>query len=378
MVPRYLFLSLGLLLSSTPIALAQGIAWRTDYRTARQESREKGLPLIVDFGTENCFWCRKLETTTFRDPGIVAVLRDEFVPLRIDADRDPNLTQLLRIQSFPTLVLAAPDGKILAFIEGYLEPEKLLPHLRAASATVLATPEWMTRDFEAASKAVALGDNARALLLFRGILEDGKERPIQRKAREHLAQLEAQADNRLAHARKMEDEGQSLEAIETLAEILRNYPGTAAASEAKKLLGAAPGRLISRENVRDRRAAELLAEAKNYLKSREFCQCLERCDTLITAYAGTPESEEAQRMANVIRENPEWLAEACQRYGERMAAMQWSLAEAWLKKGRPAEALEALEKVHRFAPASPLAKQAQSKIAELKGTPGIPAGFQKR
>jgi tetratricopeptide (TPR) repeat protein len=83
-------------------------------------------------------------------------------------------------------------------------------------------------------------------------------------------------------------------------------------------------------------------------------------------------------MANVIRDNPEWLAEACQRYGERMAAMQWSLAEAWLKKGRPAEALEALEKVHRFAPASPLAKQAQSKIAELKGTPGFPAGFQKR
>jgi thioredoxin-related protein len=377
MATRFLLLSLGIVISSTATGSAQEIPWRTDYRTARQESRDKGLPLIVDFSTENCFWCRKLESTTFRDPVIAGILRDEFIPLRIDASRDPNLAQILRIQSYPTLVLAAPDGKILAFVEGYLEAEKLLPHLRAASATALATPDWIKRDFEAASKAVAVGDNAKAILLFRGILEEGKEGPFQRKAREHLSHLEAQAENRLAHARKMEDQGQSLEALETLAEILRSYPGTSAASEAKKLIGAAPGRLMSRENLQARRAAELLAEAKSSLKSREFCQCLERCQTLMTAYAGTPESAEAKRMVDLISENPDWLVEGCRLLSERMAAMHWTLAEAWIKKGNQAEALSALEKVGQFSPGSPLAQQARNRIAELKGAPALPTGFKK-
>ncbi|MCX7700700.1 MAG: thioredoxin family protein [Gemmataceae bacterium] len=372
------FLSLSALFIFVVVrASAQEPSWRTDYRSARQEAREKGLPLLVDFGTANCFWCRKLETTTFRDPSVAALLKEQFVPLRIDADRDPALAQHLRIQSYPTLVLAAPDGKILAFIEGYLEAPKLLPHLRAAVAATLPTPEWMVRDFQEASKAVALGDNAQAIVLFRRILEDGKERPVQLKAREHLATLEAQADNRLAHAKRMEDQGQSLEAMETFVEILRKYPGTAAATEAKNLLGAAPGQLLSREKPRERRAAELLAEARTFLKSRDFCQCLERCDTLRNVYAGTPESDEAEKMAALIRDNPEWLADACQRMSERIAAMHLALAEAWLKKGNRSEAVTALERIEKLAPSSVAATSARNKLAEIQGTPGVPANFKQ-
>ncbi len=375
-VPRQLVI-LAVVSSAVVRLPAQELPWRTDYRQARQEAREKGQPLLVDFGTANCFWCRKLEATTFRDPAVVALIKDQFIPLRIDADRDPTLAQHLRIQSYPTLVLAAPDGKILAFIEGYLEAPKLLPHLRAAVASTLTTPEWMVRDFQEASKAVALGENSRAITLFRGILQDGGERPIQTKAREHLATLESQADNRLAHAKRMQDQGQSLEATETLVEIVRKYPGTAAAHEAKNLLGATPAQLASRDKSRERRAAELLAEARDFMKSQDFFQCLERCDTLVAAYRGMTESDEAAKIAALIRDNPEWLAKACQRLNEHTATMHLALAEAWLKKGKIAEAIAALEMVDRLVPTSDLAGTARSRIAELRGNPSIPADFKK-
>src|SRR5438552_3978122 len=69
-----------------PAALGQGPtpAWRTDYNAARREATEKKRPLLLDFVTENCFWCKKLDSTTFRDPAIVALLNEQFIPIRID------------------------------------------------------------------------------------------------------------------------------------------------------------------------------------------------------------------------------------------------------------------------------------------------------
>src|SRR5438309_10133259 len=95
-------------------AIAQEVEWRTDYNKARQEAVEKNRPLILDFGTEDCFFCKKLDTTTFRDPSVTAVLNKSFIPLKVDADKERPLAQALRIDHFPTLVIARPDRTVLA------------------------------------------------------------------------------------------------------------------------------------------------------------------------------------------------------------------------------------------------------------------------
>src|SRR5262245_6855157 len=227
---------------------AQGLAWRTEYNAARREATEKSRPILLDIGTENCFWCRKLDATTFRDPAVLAMINSEYIPLRIDAEREPGLVQKLQIQSYPTLLLAAADGRIITVIEGYVEAERLLRQLQSTAVVCMPTPEWMVRDFQDASKAVGLGENARAITLFKTILEDGKQRTVQQKAREHLRVLEQQAENRLAHARSMEDRGQYLEAIDTLSDLMRSYPGTPAANDAKGLLT----NIAPRPEVRDK------------------------------------------------------------------------------------------------------------------------------
>ena len=58
---------------------------------------------------------------TFRDPGVIKQLNEQFIPLKIDAEREPELVQILQIQKYPTLVLAAPDGTILESHEGFVE-----------------------------------------------------------------------------------------------------------------------------------------------------------------------------------------------------------------------------------------------------------------
>ena len=49
-------------------AFGQEVQWRYDYGKARREAETKSLPLVIDIGTENCYWCKQLDARTFRDP----------------------------------------------------------------------------------------------------------------------------------------------------------------------------------------------------------------------------------------------------------------------------------------------------------------------
>jgi len=97
------------------------VQWRHDYRAAREEARQKNRPLFMDVGTANCHWCTQLDVSTFRDPTIVQQLNQDFIPVRIDADRMPSFAQAMQINSYPTLVFASPEGQVLGKHEGYLD-----------------------------------------------------------------------------------------------------------------------------------------------------------------------------------------------------------------------------------------------------------------
>jgi thioredoxin-like negative regulator of GroEL len=115
-----------------------GIRWRTDYNAARVEAKEKGLPILLDLGTEHCTYCRKMDATTFQDPGIVAMLTTQFIPLKIDGNRDAELVKALGVQMYPTVVLAGPDGKIHNTLQGYQTVDQLRESMKLSVTTATA------------------------------------------------------------------------------------------------------------------------------------------------------------------------------------------------------------------------------------------------
>src|SRR5688572_12960828 len=85
-------------------AAAEEIHWHRDYRAAWTESRDTHKPLLIDVETDPCFWCKKLDATTLRDPAVAGLVNRAFVPLKIDARHEPDLARGLRVHSYPTLV----------------------------------------------------------------------------------------------------------------------------------------------------------------------------------------------------------------------------------------------------------------------------------
>jgi thioredoxin-like negative regulator of GroEL len=366
--PRFPTLGIALVLAACPQrAPAQSVPWRTDYNAARKEASEKGRPILLEFGTENCMWCRKLEASTLRDPNVAKLLNEQFVSLKVDADRESTLTQMLRITQYPTLVVAGPDGKIIGVLEGYQEAGPLAEQLQRVSA-YYAVPEWMVRDYQEAARAILASEYGRAIALLKNILQDGRDRSVQVKARQVLQDLEQQAAGRLARAKALHDRGQSTEAAEVLTDLLRNYTGTQAAVDGGGLLTTLAARPEMRDQQRQRRARELLAQARDDYRTQQYLGCLERCEMLTSAYSDLPEGTEAQQLATEIKDNPDLMNRACDSLNARMGAMYLTLAETWVKKGQPAQAQLCLERVLQTAPGSRQAELAQVRLAQLQGT----------
>jgi tetratricopeptide (TPR) repeat protein len=357
---------------------APAVAWRTDYNTARKEAQEKGLPLLLVIGTENCVYCRKLEAGPLKDAAVANLISTAFIPLKLDATNAPELAKALKVQLYPTTVLAAPDGKIHTFIEGYVEADRLADQLKRTVTTV-STADWAARDFNEASKALAASDYPRAVSLLKGITKDAGDKPVGQKAKQLLDDVEKTAATKLARAAQLEQQGRTQDAMDVLADAVKTYAGTTAASDAAAHLGnlaSGPAELAKR---RERLSRDLLAAARDDFRAERLYDCIQKCEQLSLAYSDMPEARPAETLLADIKGNPERLAKACEQMNDRTAAMYMALADSWAKKGQAAEATACLKKVMALCPNSRHADLAQAEIVRIQGktTPAVPAGFTR-
>jgi thioredoxin-like negative regulator of GroEL len=353
-------------------ARAEDVYWRSDYNAARKEAADKGMPIVLDFGFESCAYCRKLDATTFRDAEVLKRLNGKFVPLRIDIQKDPALAEKLGLQVYPTVVFASPEGHILGKIEGYQEPGLFQENLDRV-LDLVANPDWMKRDYDSAGKAIGSSDYARALALLKNVVQDGKERPVQVKARQLLQDLEQQAAGRLARAKQLADKGQTTEAIDTVTELVRVFAGTQAATEGGQMLTALAKKPEIHDGQRARRARELLAEAREDYRTQQYLLCLHCCDVLAGAFGDLPEGAEAAQLSAEIKNSPERLRQAAEMAGEQLGSLYLSLAETCLKRGQPQQAMLWLERVVQTLPNTRQADAAQIRLAQIQGQPATRA-----
>jgi hypothetical protein len=166
--------------------------------------------------------------------------------------------------------------------------------------------------------------------------------------------------------------------MDTLADLMKTYAGTQAASDAATLMAGLAEKPETRDRQRARQAGDLLALAKEEFRTGRYYDCLQRCELLNSGFADRPESKESTALAAEIKTHPDRLAAACEQMNEKTAAMYLALAESWTKKGQDKEATGCLEKVMKLCPNSRHAALAQAQLTKLQGrNPASPAGFKK-
>jgi thioredoxin-related protein len=105
---------------------ASKLWFQGDLEAAQAEAAERDTVVMVEFYTDWCNWCRRLESDTFSAPEVRRHLM-EIVSVRRNAETDGvDLAVEFGIDSYPTMVFLDPEGHEMDRILGYLPPDKFL------------------------------------------------------------------------------------------------------------------------------------------------------------------------------------------------------------------------------------------------------------
>ncbi len=118
---------------------ADEVLWAKDPKSAYKMAQATGQPMLLVFSGKRCSWCRKLERETLADSKVVDLVNGKFIPLHIDVDEHPEISEALEVEGLPTTVVLTPDGEVLASASGFQPASKYQKTLKTALAKQEAT-----------------------------------------------------------------------------------------------------------------------------------------------------------------------------------------------------------------------------------------------
>ena len=96
--------------------------------TTIREAMEKQKPILLDFHAAWCAPCRRMETETFTNKEVAALL-DRYVVLKIDTDEHTKLSESFGVTGLPDIRLLSANGQRQKQLQGFQTVDAIIPEL---------------------------------------------------------------------------------------------------------------------------------------------------------------------------------------------------------------------------------------------------------
>jgi thioredoxin-related protein len=125
--------------TNTPVG--DEIAWQK-YDDGLKLASQSNRPILVDFYTNWCGWCKKMDKTTYADPTVVEYMKTKFVAVKVNAESReaielPSgkidgrmLARSFGVTGYPSIWFLESDGKKINNLPGFVPPERFIHVLR--------------------------------------------------------------------------------------------------------------------------------------------------------------------------------------------------------------------------------------------------------
>lgn len=90
-----------------------GIDWHGWDADAFARAAAERKPVLLSIAATWCGACHEMDRTTYADPEVAAIVREHFVPVRVDADRRPDINDRYNLGGWPTTAFLTPDGSVI-------------------------------------------------------------------------------------------------------------------------------------------------------------------------------------------------------------------------------------------------------------------------
>ena len=109
-----------------------GIEWQ-DYKKGMKLAKlieNQNKRIFLYFYADWCQYCLKLNETTFKEQAILDYLKENFISILIDTDKEKKLVKDWQVRGLPTMYFLKSDGTSLKTIRGYIGSKKFLKTLQ--------------------------------------------------------------------------------------------------------------------------------------------------------------------------------------------------------------------------------------------------------
>jgi thiol:disulfide interchange protein len=108
------------------VTSSKALKWMRWTPAAFEQAKQKKRLVLVDFSAEWCGFCKKMDKTTWRDPQVLAIIGENYIPVRVEDEVDPELAEKYRDYGRPAIIVLDAEGKEIFKKTGYLKPQWML------------------------------------------------------------------------------------------------------------------------------------------------------------------------------------------------------------------------------------------------------------
>ena len=120
---------------------SKGITW-VNYDEGLKLAGKTDKIIFIDFYTNWCKFCHKMDNETFSDREIIDYFNDHFVAVKINAESNSKMSlpdgefsgrqvsKQFGVRGYPTYWFLKSSGERINFTSGYAPPERFLPLLQ--------------------------------------------------------------------------------------------------------------------------------------------------------------------------------------------------------------------------------------------------------
>ena len=114
---------------AAPIDSKDGFWSEWSDATFERAASEKKF-VIVSLQSWWCPWCHVMNRDTWANPEVRAVLKDHFIPVAVDQDSRPDISQRYERWGWPATIIFGPDGAEIVKLRGFYSPKFFIPILQ--------------------------------------------------------------------------------------------------------------------------------------------------------------------------------------------------------------------------------------------------------
>ena len=107
------------------------LKWQSWDDSLFEKAKKENKFVLLDLEAVWCHWCHVMEEKTYGDPQVVKIIKEKFIPVKVDQDSRPDLSHKYEDYGWPATIIFDSDGRAIVKRSGYIRPERMIRLLNA-------------------------------------------------------------------------------------------------------------------------------------------------------------------------------------------------------------------------------------------------------